>query len=300
MQNQADEKATSETKQESETEKNSESSIEEIEAKINKLIGENKIIQTYQPITAMFEDEGDPREIYKTGLQALSENDTLNEYLADTSVFSLALQQAINEWALRQIFLRITESGTSDCQYLFLISATESWFSDIALFQWLQKILQQTKKYSPGKSIILDVPLDLFIKHQKRAQALIDTLRKTHGFTVSLSNLNTIENLSEYCSLTVSKLLIVNTEQLQKLSEVLAPNSIEKNESDNEEEQEEKQNLLQYIKSKNIKIITSGIEDSTLLTNAITVGTDYTLGDFVGEIQESLTESSMVESFELT
>ena len=143
------------------------------------------------------------------------------------------------------------------------------------------------------------MPLDLFIKHQKRAQALIDTLRKTHGFTISLSNLNTIENLSEYCSLITSKLLIANTEQLQKLSEVLAPNSEENSASDSEE-QEEKVTLLQYIKSKNIKIITYGIEDSTLLTDAITAGTDYTLGNFVGEIQENLTESSMLESFELT
>ena len=303
-QKQTEEKVTEEIKQDDEIEENTGPSLEEIEVQIKKLIDENKIIQTYQPITAMFGDEGDSREIYKTGLQALSEREELNEYLADTSVFSVALQQSINEWILRQVFLRITESGTDKCQYLFLVSATESWFSDIALFQWLQKILQQTKKYNPGGSIILDVPLELFVKHQKRAQALIDTLRKTHNFTISLSNLNEIENLSEHCSLAASKLLIVNIEQLKKLSETLGPNVHEKkeinDEPDGEEEQEDKQNLLQYLKAKNIKIITSGIEDSTLLTDAITAGTDYTLGDFVGEVQENLTESSMVESFELT
>ena len=287
-------------------EENAGPSLDEIESKIKKLIDENKLIQTYQPITAMFGDEEDSREIYKTGLQALSDSDELNEYLVDTSVFSVELQQSMNEWVLRQVFLRITESGTENCDYLFLIRATESWFSDIALFQWLQKILQQTKKYNPGKSIILDVPLDLFTKHQKRAQALIDTLRKMHNFTISLSNIYAVENLSEHCSLTASNLLMVDIDQLKKLTETLAPN-IEEAKSDNdstgsegEEEQEEKQNLLQYLKSKKIKIITGGIEDSTLLTDAITAGTDYTLGDFVGEVQENLTETSMVESFELT
>ena len=286
------------------TGENIETSIEDIEIQIKKLINENKIIQTYQSITAMFADEDDSREIYKTGLQALSEIDSINDYLVETSSFSVSLQQTINEWILRQVFLRITESGTNECDYLFLVRASESWFSDITLFQWLQKILQQTKKYNPGRSIILDVPLVLYIKHQKRAQALIDMLRKSHNFTICLSNLNSVEDLSDQCIQTGAKLLLVDIEQLKKLTETLAPNIEANNQTEedeaNEEQTEEKQNLLQYIKTKNIKIITSGIEDSTLLTDAITAGTDYTLGDFVGEVQEKLTESSMVESFELT
>jgi CheY-like chemotaxis protein len=275
----------------------SEPSVEKIEAQIKKLIGEKKIIQTYQPITAMFSDDEDTKEMYMTGLQSIIESDELNEYLLDTSVFSISLQQIINEWILRQVFLRITESGTTNCQYLFLISVTESWFSDITLFQWLQKILSQTKKYNPGKSIILNVPLDIFIKHQKRAEPLINTLRKSHQFTIALSNVHTVGNIDEQCKLTSPGLLMVTVEQLKKLSETLAPDN---NQSENDEDETEKQNLLQYLKSKKIKVITSGIEDSTLLTDAITAGTDFTLGNFVGEVQDNLVESSMVESFELT
>jgi len=276
-----------------------EPNIDKIEEDIRKLINEKRIIQTYQPITAMFDDETVTKEIYKTDLSAVSEFSEINNYLSNTSAFSIPLQQVINEWILRQVFLRITESGTEKCQYLFLISATESWFSDITLFQWLQKILSQTKKYNPGKSIILDVPLDLFNKHQKRAEALINTLRKSHQFTIALSNIEPIDNLLDYCSLTASSLLIVNIEQLNLLSETIAPHT-EQIEEGNEAEEIEKQNMVQYLKSKNIKIITNGIEDSTLLMDAITAGTDYTLGNFVGEIQDNLVESSTVESFELT
>jgi len=193
------------------------------------------------------------------------------------------------------VFLRITESSTRKCQQHFLIGVTEAWFSDITLFNWLQHILSQTKKYSPGKSIILDVPLDIFNKHQKRAQALINTLHKSHHFSVALSSIETLDNISANCSLTSSTLLVIDIEQLQQLKNILAPhNNEEKNEA------HEKQNMLQYLKSNGIRIITSGIEDSTLLTDAITAGTDYAIGSFVGEIQDNLIESSTVESFELT
>ncbi len=278
-------------------------SVSDIETQIKKLIDEKRIIQTYQPVAAMFSDEDEIKEIYITGLHSIVEDDKLNEYLLDTSVFSLTLQQTINEWVLRQVFLRITESGTTKCQYLFLIKVTESWFSDITLFNWLQKILSQTKKYNPGKSIILDVPLDVFNNHKKRAQALLGGLHKSHQFSVALSNIHTLDNISDNCLLSSSSLLIMNIEQLQKLNGILAPNCKEEekdNEEDEDNEETKRQNMLQYLKSKEVRVITSGIEDSTLLTDAITAGTDYTLGSFVGEIQDNLVESNTVESFELT
>jgi len=271
-------------------------SIQETEAQIRKLIYEKRIIQTYQPVITMFDErQDDIKEIYKIGLQAIIEDDKINEKLSDTSIFSTSLQQTINEWVLRQVFLRITESGTRKCQYHFLIKVTETWFSDIKLFNWLQKILSETKKYNPGKSIILDVPLDIFTKYQKRAQALINNLHKSHHFSVALSNIDALENISDNCSLTTSKLLMIDIGQLQKLTEILAPH-------DNKEKNEEteRQNLLQYLQSNGIRIITSGIEDSTLLTDAITAGTDYAIGSFVGEIQDNLVESGTFESFELT
>jgi CheY-like chemotaxis protein len=292
------EKDKKESETDSKTTESSEILIQETEKQIEKLINEKRIIQTYQPVIAMFDDENEIKDIYKTGLQTVPGSDEFNEHLLDISVFSIPLQQTINEWILRQVFLRITESGTTKCQYLFLISVTESWFSDVTLFQWLQKILSQTKKYNPGKSIILDVPLDIYNKHQKRAEALINTLRKSHQFTIALSNIHAVENVLDYCTATSAKLLMLDIEQLNKLSETLAP-GIDQDKKDDDEEAE-KQNLLQYLKSKKIRIITSGIENSTFLTDAITAGTDYTLGSFVGETQDNLIESTTVESFELT
>ena len=269
---------------------------EEIENLIRKLMNEKRIVQTYQPVIAMFDNEDtDTYEIYKTGLLAYIDNDDINNKLSDTSIFSIALQQSINEWILRQVFLRITESGTKMGRYKFLVNITEAWFSDIKLFDWLQKILTQTKKYAPGKSIILDVPLNLYQKHQKRASALINTLHKTHDFSVALSHIDSLENIVNSCNIISSKMLLLEIEQLHQLGEILVSS-----ESDSENKETDKINLLQYLKTNDIRIITSGIDDATLLTDAITAGTDYAIGSFVGEIQDNLAESGTVESFELT
>ncbi len=290
-------------KQENEVETNAPEgpSVEEIEERIKKLIDEKRIIQTYQPVMAMFDNEDDSNiELYKTGLQAIiEEDDGINEKLSDISTFSISLQKTINEWVLRQVFLRITETGKSECKIHFLISISDAWFSDISLFNWLQKILSQTKKYAPGKSIILNLPIDIFNKHQKRAKPLIDTLHKSYNFRVALSNIESLETISSDCQLASSKMLMLDVDKLQQLTAMHGPNDITK-ENGGDEENNENQNLLQHLKANGIHIITSGIEDATLLTDAITNGTDYAIGNFIGEVQNSLIEAGTVESFDLT
>ncbi len=278
----------------------------DIEATIQQLLSENRIIQTYQPVVAMFEDEAQEEdiEVYKTGLLTYDDTDDVNSRLADTSGFSLELQQSLNEWMLRQIFARITESGTENTPYRFIIDVTESWFTDIKLFQWLQKILTQTKKYNPGKAIVINVSLPVYQKHEKRAAALINTLHKTHNFHVALHDIDDIENTHELCTSLFAKLLIMDMAQIQKLSATLAPSDTsETKKAENEETDESEQeqtNLLQYLKENGIRVATTGIEDATLLTDAITAGTDYAIGEFVGGVQESVSESTSLESFELT
>jgi DNA-binding response OmpR family regulator len=272
-------------------------STEEIELRIKELIDEKRIIQTYQPVMPMFDDDSEIN-LYKTGLKAIIDNeDELNANLADLSLFSFSLQQTINEWSLRQVFLRITEAASATSKNNFIITVNEAWFTDISLFNWLQKILSQTKKYAPGESIILDIPIDLYKKHQKRAKALIDTLHKSHDFRVCLSNIIAFDCLASDCELTQSGMLSLHVNNLSQLTEILSPS---KNETEENKDETEKRNLLQYLESTGIRIIAYGIEDSTLLTDAITNGTDYAMGSFIGDVQNSLLESGTVESFDLT
>ena len=103
------------------------------------------------------------------------------------------------------------------------------------------------------------MPFDIFKKHQKRAQALMNTLHKSHHFTIALSNVEKFDDISADCKLTSSTLLMMKIEQLKQLTGTLAPNNKEEKEKEKEEEANEKterQNLLQHLQSSGIHIIT--------------------------------------------
>lgn len=274
-----------------------------IEDSIRKMLSENRIIQTYQPVVLMRDEpgEGDEpgMEIYQTGLLCIDEeeNSEVNEWLEDIASLSLELQQSLQELMLRQIFARITERKMGDMPYKFIIDVTSVWFADIKLFDWLQKILNQIKPYNPGKAFILNVPLSLYLEHEKRASALISTLHKSHHFQIALCEFNDNKNIDKICASVAIKYLNTNLEGLKSLTTQLAPTETKSTDS---EEEQEKKSLLQYLKATGLKLVSSGINDATTLTEAITLGADYTVGDFIGEVQQSLNESTAVESFELT
>ncbi len=259
----------------------------ERERLITKLINEKRILQTYQPAIAMFNDGADNKEIYKTGLKTMLKDNSLNDSLSNPSLFSSTLQQSINEWMLTQVFLHIAEDISA--QYRFIVPVTEFWFTEITLFNWLQETLSQTKEYSLGKSIILDISAELFLKHRKRATILLDTLYKTHSFSIALSNIKAVDKILELRAATAARFLLLDIDTLKILSESILPGKSE----------EEEQNLLQYLQSEGVGLITLGIETSALLTEAVALGTDYAIGSFVGEVQDTLIENKIIESFEL-
>lgn len=274
-----------------------------IEATINKMLSENRIVQTYRPVVLMgYETEGSDEpdiDIYQTGLLCIDEEEDsgVNAWLEDISKLSLELQQALQEFVLRQIFSRITEREIGNIPFKFIVDVSPVWFADIKLFDWLQKILNQTKSYNPGKVFVLNVPLSVFEAHEKRATALVGTLRKSHHFQIALSDVADKNDIDKICKDLSAKYINTNLEGLKKLNSKLAPTETA---AAGDEDEQEKRNLLQHLKIKGIRLISSGIHDATTLTEAINMGADFTIGDFVGEVQQSLIESASVESFELT
>ena len=269
------------------------------EKSIEQLLTENRLIQTYQPVIAMTEAEDEEEiEIFQTGISSFDNNEEVNDNLNNIGALSNEIQQTLTEFMLRQIFARLTENLQGNQSKRFIINVTENWFTNIALFQWLQNILTQTKKYSPGKSIIINVPMPLYIQHQKRAAALISTLHKTYQFQVAVSQIEQSDTLMSDLKSVFAKWLMLDMEVLKKLNTRKAAK--EEGEKDDDDEKTENKSPLELIKEKNINIATTGIEDATLLTEAITEGTDYVIGAFVGEVQDSLSSSTSMESFELT
>ncbi len=231
------------------------------------------------------------KELFKVSFQLIDTDgsvatlDELNE-----NIKSVGLKKLIDQWTLRQLLGRVMGDKTTNDQYAFIIAFSEAWFSDISLYNWLHKILTDAKDMQPGQSIILEFGSDLIRQHKKRAIALVTTLQKNHGFNVALSNISSANDIVPLLNEIRCDLLILNQENIEELNEVTVP-------AKNEEE--ETSTLLRHLKDTGVRIITNGIEDSTSLTNAISAGTDFAMGIFIGEIQDSLGDSTNVESFEL-
>ncbi|MCG8380276.1 MAG: hypothetical protein MI865_12500, partial [Proteobacteria bacterium] len=64
-------------------------------------------------------------------------------------------------------------------------------------------------------------------------------------------------------------------------------------------DEDPEENFINYLKQKNIFLISRNINDSTELMDAISAGADFAMGEFVGAPQTHLDEPSNIESYDL-
>ena len=175
--------------------------------------------------------------------------------------------------------------------YMFLVPISEAWFSDIALYNWLQKILDDAGDSTPGTSVTIEIKAAILKQYKKRAVALVNTLQKNHGFSIALGGITSIGDIDTLSRFTNFSLVIINHKQVRELHNAVTQKV---------NQEGDKITLIQSLREKGIRIIADGIEDSTSLTDVISAGTDFAMGKFIGETQESLGDSTNVESFELS
>ena len=58
--------------------------------------------------------------------------------------------------------------------------------------------------------------------------------------------------------------------------------------------------LLSSLKNRGAGIIAYDVEDATTLTEVTSVGADYAIGEFIGEVSSQLDDMTDVESFEIS
>ena len=252
---------------------------------LKKAFKENRGIQTFQPVVAMFTPETETTNaLFKVSFQIIDNAGnitTAEEIKKWNTVFSL--QQYIDHWLLRETVGRIANNADLQSGKIFIITISEAWLKDIALFNWLKKLLTGLEDLKPGKRIALEIPASMLTEHRKRALPLINALKKTYGFRMALGDIKSIEELSKLSDVLEFRLFFIN----YKLTEELAANV------------EESQKLIESLKSKGARLVVDGIEDSTMLTTAISHGADYVMGSFVGGAETYITASGNVESFDI-
>ena len=263
-----------------------EAELDEAALKIKKAFDEKRVVQTYIPIISLSDEVNDEQEVYKLSIQLIDKGGSIihaNDIEKDIN--TPAFQKFLDRWMLREAIGRITNSNPG--QYLFLIKLSEASLADATLFNWLRKLLSGLDSRDPGKSIVIELSASDFSAKQKQAGALISYLNKSHGFRFVLSYIDKADEVSALTSSVNFNMLRLDKEMVPELNEIST-------------DDEENKTLMQLLKSKGTNIIADGINDATMLTDSISAGADYAMGEFIGEEINQLDDTTNVESFEIT
>jgi EAL domain-containing protein (putative c-di-GMP-specific phosphodiesterase class I) len=171
---------------------------------------------------------------------------------------------------------------------VFIIRISEPSLADPGLFNWLRKLLSGLDKRRPGKSIALEMTAPDFTNQQKKAAALIAYLGKSQGFRFVMTQVREPDEAKPLSGGESGiELLKIGTETLQKLRATPAAAG-------------QTGSMFDGLVGKGIQVIADGVEDATTLTNVISAGAHYAMGNFIGEPTQHIDDSTNVESFEIT
>jgi len=263
-----------------------ESSLDDTGLRIKRAFDDKRVIQMFQPIIALTADEESEEEIYQVSIQVIDSNGMIvNPEEVRKCISVPAFQKFVDRWMLRETFGRVvnSESGANT----FLLKLSHASLADPGLFNWLRKMLTQLAARDPGKSIFLEFSSNGLAKLQKPADALMSYLRKSHGFRFSLSEISTVADALAALDRSRFDLLRLSCDQVRELQAVPAPPG-------------DDSTAIQRLAKNGTDIITDGITDATTLTDAISLGVTFAMGDFIGEATAQLDDTTSVESFEIT
>lgn len=255
--------------------------------KLKKAFDEKRVVQAFQPVIPLFNTEGtDQREVYKVRLQLIDRDGrVVQEDQIYEQAASPAFRKFIDRWLLRETIGRVVNAAQED--YVFVLRISDASLADPSLFNWLRKLLAGLEHRQPGRNILLEVAAAEYTDQQKKAAALMDYLNKSHGFHFVLASLADANQVSSLIESKRFNLLKINYNMLEQLQGGKPAPS-------------EGGSALEKIKSGGTRIIVDNVEDSTTLTNVISAGAHYAMGNFIGEPITQLGDQTNVESFEIT
>lgn len=108
---------------------------------LKKAFNENRVIQTFQSVIAMFTPEtGEAPALFKVDIEMVDEHGNIKTSIdIDRQHTALPLQQFTDRWILREIIGRIANSDEFRVGKIYLITIGEAWLADIILVTWLKK-----------------------------------------------------------------------------------------------------------------------------------------------------------------
>ncbi len=145
-----------------------------------------------------------------------------------------------------------------------------------------------------GKYLLMEINKDHLITLEKQVSALISYLRKTHDFSFVLGNIKSTEEIITFTNKFQFDIIRFNFSQIKELQGMpVAKDEVAKN------DENATQSHLDLLKSKQIRFIADDISDATSLTDAISIGAEYAMGEFIGEPVTQVDDETNIESFEI-
>ncbi|MCZ6526968.1 MAG: EAL domain-containing protein [Gammaproteobacteria bacterium] len=255
-------------------------------SKIKNAFEEKRVIQTFQPVISLLTTEDDSiQNIYRVSLQMLDSDGSVT-HLQDiqTALNTDDIQKYIDRWMLRETIGRIVNSNT--VQHIFLLKLSAASLADATFFNWLRKLLSGIDKRNPGRYIFMEISEIDFLSCQKQAAALIKYLNESHDFRFMLGFVNNIDKIEQLTAELYFDLVKINYGSMKQLQETVS-------------NAEGGGYVLQKLRSNGTYVIADNISDATALTDAISAGADYAMGEFIGEKMTQLEDITNVESFEI-
>jgi len=280
-----------------------EKKVKKFKINIKQAISENRVMQYYQPIMPLSDAENrENTELFEVCPRMIN----IDGSFIEPENIKIGLQEKNNQkildrWMLRRIVSRLVRAKEyTDANYMLFVTISEESLTDTSFFNWVKKLMNLVSKHKLGKSIVMGFTIETLIKRRKQAEALINYLRKTYEFKFYLSATDKIESIKKYNKKIGFNYIKLPHNLIRSISGVNIKDQTLDGETGINLNEQTLDGEKNFISSSETPLIADRVENSSILTQVISTGADFALGQFIGEPQEQLTEMLNLEFFEIT
>jgi CheY-like chemotaxis protein/EAL domain-containing protein (putative c-di-GMP-specific phosphodiesterase class I) len=260
----------------------------ESESELKQAFEEKRVIRVFQPVISLMNDESDAdNEIHRVFLQHIGKDGSIKTGTAVTSqIITPDFRKFVDRWLLREIIGKLT--NTEKIHFTFILDISDASLSDAGFFTWLRKLLSGLEAKNPGRYLALEINSKDLAKLEKQTNALMTFLRKSHEFKFVLGGISDVREVVDYTSRMQFDLVRCSHKILQALQDMSVSTT-----------EDTSSTQLEVLRLKGTRFITDDVEDASVLTETISLSSEYAMGNFIGEATPQLDDVTNIESFEI-
>jgi len=258
------------------------------ESVLKQAFEEKRVVRVFQPVISLMNVESDTdNEIHRVYLQHIGKDGSITTGTAVTSqIITPDFRKFVDRWLLREIIGKLT--NTEKIHFTFILDISDASLSDAGFFTWLRKLLSGLEAKNPGKYLALEINSKDLAKLEKQTNALMTFLRKSHEFKFVLGGISDVREVVDYTGRMQFDLVRCSHKILQALQDMSVSTT-----------EDTSSTQLEVLRLKGTRFITDDVEDASVLTETISLSSEYAMGNFIGEATAQLDDVTNIESFEI-